>query len=83
MTDWIDFDARSEPGEVFEAGIRPADPNNVVMPEDVAAAIRAAGRRADRAVLTPGQQRGKLHLVNSAKRADTRIRRIPELIATI
>ncbi len=72
-----------EPGEVFEARIRPADPNVVEMPEDVAAALRAAGRSADWAALTPGQQRSKLHLVNSAKRADTRTKRIAKLIATL
>ncbi|MEL6618175.1 MAG: YdeI/OmpD-associated family protein [Pseudomonadota bacterium] len=72
-----------EPGEGFEARIRPADPNHVDMPEDVAAALRVAGLSAQWAALTPGQQRGKLHLVNSAKRADTRTKRITELISTL
>ena len=76
-------DSGIEPGEVFEARIIPADPNHVDLPKDVAAAIRAAGRSADWAALTPGRQRSKLHLVNSAKRADTRKKRITELIATL
>ncbi|MEL6452421.1 MAG: YdeI/OmpD-associated family protein [Pseudomonadota bacterium] len=70
-------------GEPFEARIRPVDPNLVEVPADVTAALHAAGRSTDWAALTPGQQRGKLHLVNSAKRADTRAKRIAKLIAEL
>lgn len=73
-------DSGLAPGEVFDARIRPADPSHVDMPGDVATALRVANRSADWAALTPGQQRGKLHLVNSAKRADTRAKRIAKLI---
>ena len=70
-------------GAPFEARVRAVDPDLVEMPEDVTAALPAAGRSADWAKLTPGQQRGKLHLVNTAKRADTRAKRIATLIAEL
>ncbi|MFL4469919.1 YdeI family protein [Tateyamaria armeniaca] len=71
------------PGETFDARIRAADPDLVELPDDVAAALRAAGRSSDWAALSPGNQRGRLHLVTSAKRADTRARRIATLIAEL
>ncbi|MEO1779695.1 MAG: YdeI/OmpD-associated family protein [Pseudomonadota bacterium] len=76
-------DSGLTPGEVFDARIRPADPGDVETPDDVAAALRAAGRSADWAALTPGKQRGLLHLVNTAKRADTRAKRIAKLISEL
>ncbi|MEL7098090.1 MAG: YdeI/OmpD-associated family protein [Pseudomonadota bacterium] len=71
------------PGTAFEARIRPADPNAVKVPEDVMAALRAAGRSADWEALTPGKRRGMLHSVNTAKRAETRARRIAALIGEL
>ena len=76
-------DSGLAPGEVFDARIRPADPNDVETPDDVAHALRAAGRTADWAALTPGKQRGLLHLVNTAKRAETRAKRIAKLISEL
>ncbi|MBY5934522.1 YdeI/OmpD-associated family protein [Tateyamaria omphalii] len=76
-------DSGLEVGQPFEARIRPVDPNLVDVPEDVMAAIRSAGRSADWSGLTPGQQRAKLHLVNTAKRADTRAKRIAKLISEL
>lgn len=72
-----------EVAEPFEARIRPVDPNLVEMPDDVSAALRAAGRTAAWNSLTPGNQRGRLHAVNAAKRADTRARRIATLISEL
>ena len=72
-----------EVGEAFEARIRYVDPDLVETPEDVAAALRLAGRAADWNKLTPGNQRGRLHAVNTAKRADTRARRIQNLISEL
>jgi len=72
-----------EVGVPFEARIRFVDPDLVEMPEGVAAALRAAGRIADWNKLTPGDQRGRLHTVNTAKRADTRARRITTLISKL
>ena len=76
-------DSGLEVGMPFDARIRAVDPDLVEMPEDVMAALRAAGRSADWAALSPGQQRGRLHLVNTAKRADTRTKRIATLIAEL
>lgn len=76
-------DSGLEVGVPFDARIRAVDPDLVETPEDVMAALRAAGRSADWAALTPGQQRGRLHLVNTAKRADTRTKRIATLIAEL
>ncbi|WP_147110722.1 YdeI/OmpD-associated family protein [Tateyamaria sp. syn59] len=76
-------DSGLEVGQPFDARIRPVDPTLVEVPEDVMAAIRSAGRSADWASLTPGQQRAKLHLVNTAKRADTRFKRIAKLISEL
>ncbi|MGZ2256188.1 YdeI/OmpD-associated family protein [Roseobacter sp. A03A-229] len=70
-----------EPGEVFEARLRPASPDAVEVPEDVMAALRGAGRSADWAALTPGKQRGLLHNVTTAKRAETRAKRIAKLVS--
>ncbi|WP_415921429.1 YdeI/OmpD-associated family protein [Tateyamaria sp. SN6-1] len=70
-------DSGLAPGEVFDARIRPADP------DDVAHALCAAGRTADWGALTPGKQRGLLHLVNTAKRAETRVKRIAKLISEL
>ncbi|WP_299368099.1 YdeI/OmpD-associated family protein [uncultured Tateyamaria sp.] len=72
-----------EVGAPFDARIRAVDPTIVETPEDVAAALRSAGRSDAWAALSPGQQRGRLHLVNSAKRADTSTKRIAKLIAEL
>ncbi|WP_299680081.1 YdeI/OmpD-associated family protein [uncultured Roseobacter sp.] len=69
-----------EPGEVFEARLRPASPDEVEVPEDVMAALRGAGRAAEWAALTPGKQRGMLHHVTAAKRPETRAKRIAGLV---
>ena len=76
-------DSGLEVGQPFDARIRAVDPDLVDMPDDVAAALRIADRTSKWAKLTPGQQRGKLHLVNTAKRPDTRARRIATLIAEL
>ncbi|WP_299165155.1 YdeI/OmpD-associated family protein [uncultured Tateyamaria sp.] len=76
-------DSGLEPGVAFDARIRPADPDAVDVPEDLTAALHASGRTADWSKLSAGQQRGRLHLVNSAKRADTRAKRIAALISEL
>ncbi|WP_299288505.1 YdeI/OmpD-associated family protein [uncultured Tateyamaria sp.] len=76
-------DSGLEVGIPFEARLRPVDPDLVEVPDDVMAAVRGAGRVAEWAALSPGQQRGKLHLVNTAKRAETRTKRIATLIAEL
>ena len=50
-------------------------------PDDVAAALRAAGMTSGWEALTPGRRRGLLYQVATAKRAETRARRIATLVA--
>ena len=72
-----------EPGEVFEARLRAADPNAVDVPNDVLRAIRSAGLSDAWDALTPGKMRGLLHNVETAKRAETRVNRITKLLASL
>ncbi|SLN29373.1 YdeI/OmpD-associated family protein [Pseudooctadecabacter jejudonensis] len=67
-------------GERVEVRLRPAPADDVDVPPDVINAIRSAGITEIWGALTPGKQRGLLYAVNSAKRADTRQRRIAALI---
>ncbi|MEX0312301.1 MAG: YdeI/OmpD-associated family protein [Tateyamaria sp.] len=76
-------DSGLEVGQPFDARVRPVDPDIVEVPDDVLVALRGAGRSADWAALSAGQQRSRLHLVNTAKRADTRAKRIAKLIADL
>lgn len=71
------------PGEVLEIRLRATDPNEVEIPDDFAAALRAAGRSADWEALTAGKRRGLLYGVTSAKRPETRARRVAKLIASL
>ncbi|MEY1557554.1 YdeI/OmpD-associated family protein [Yoonia sp. R2331] len=68
------------PGEVIDVRLRKADPNLVEVPEDLTLALRAAEATHQWDALTPGKQRGLLHGVTSAKRAETRAKRIALLI---
>ena len=70
-----------QPGEGLDVRLRPADPDVVEVPEDVAAAIRASGRQAAWDALTPGKRRGLLYQVSTAKTAPTRAKRIAALVA--
>jgi hypothetical protein len=70
-----------EPGEWLDVRLRPADPDAVDVPDDVAAAIRMAGRQDARDALTPGKRRGMLYQVATAKTAPTRAKRIAALVA--
>lgn len=71
------------PGEEIEVRLCKANPDLVDVPEDVMLAIRAAARSDTWSALTPGKQRGLLHIVNTAKRAETRAKRIVQLIAVL
>lgn len=68
------------PGEPLEVRLRPADPDAVALPADVQAALFSAGRLAAWEAMTPGKRRAALHDVTSAKRAETRARRLAALI---
>lgn len=55
-------------------------PDDVPVPDELAAALVANPEAAERfAAMTPGKQRGLVHYVESAKRADTRHTRAAEL----
>lgn len=73
-------DCDIEPGEWIEVRLRKADPNIVDTPEDLLLALRQNDASEQWFALTPGKQRGHLHQVNSAKRAETRQKRIAKLI---
>jgi len=71
------------PGVEIDVRLRKADPNLVEVPNDVISAIRNSALSDAWASLTPGKQRGLLHTVNTAKRAETRAKRIAQLINTL
>ncbi len=71
------------PGEAVEVRLRKADASQVETPEDVAQGLRAAGVTAAWAALTPGKQRGHLHQISTAKRSETRAKRIATLAASL
>ncbi|WP_342077887.1 YdeI/OmpD-associated family protein [Yoonia sp. SS1-5] len=70
------------PGEPLEIRLRKAD-DTVETPDDVALALRQADATPVWEALTPGKKRGLLHGINTAKRAETRTKRIAKLIADI
>ena len=71
------------PGEEIDVRLRKADPDLVEVPNDVTLAIRGAALTETWSALTPGKQRGLLHTVNTAKRPETRARRIAQLITAL
>lgn len=71
------------PGEILDVRLRKVDPDHVEVADDVLAALRAAEATDAWDALTPGKQRGLLYLVNTAKRADTRARRIATLVKEV
>ena len=75
--------AAISPGEEVEVRLRKADPELVEVPEDVMLAIRAASASGDWLALTAGKQRGLLHHVNTAKRPETRLKRIVQLVHSL
>ena len=68
------------PGERVEVRLRPAPPDAVDTPEDLAAALRCADRTAEWEALTPGKRRGHIYQIGTAKTAATRDKRIAALI---
>lgn len=66
--------------EPLEVRLRKADPTEVETPEDLSAALRAAGKTEAWRAQMAGKRRGMLYQVNTAKRAETRARRIAKLV---
>lgn len=75
--------AHLTPGTPFEARLRPADPAHVDMPGDLQNALRSSGKNDAWEALTPGKRRGLVHQVETAKRAETRSKRIAALLKSL
>jgi hypothetical protein len=71
------------PGQPVEVRLRPAPDDRVDTPEDVEAALRAAGATSAWDSLTPGKRRGLLYQVSIAKTEPTRAKRIARMISTL
>jgi hypothetical protein len=68
------------PGERVEIRLRPAAPDAVDTPDDVAFALRQADRTEAWEALTPGKRRGMLYQIGTAKTEATRAKRIAAMI---
>jgi hypothetical protein len=68
------------PGERVEVRLRPAPPDAVITPDDLAAALRRADRTAAWEALTPGKRRGLIYRIDTAKTAAAREKRIAAVI---
>ncbi|MEM8974524.1 MAG: YdeI/OmpD-associated family protein [Pseudomonadota bacterium] len=73
--------AEISPGQEIDVRLRKADPDLVEVPNDVSLAIRSNSLSDAWSKLSPGKQRGLLHTINTAKRAETRANRIAQLIS--
>lgn len=69
-----------EPGEMFEARLRPAPADTVDAPPDVVTALRSSGLTETWDTLTPGRKRSALYQIETAKRAETRAKRITKML---
>lgn len=69
------------PGARAEIRLRPAPPDAVETPDDVAQALRQADRTDAWDALTPGKRRGLLYQIGTAKTDATRTKRIAAMIA--
>jgi len=68
------------PGDEVEVRLRKAPDDEVEVPEDVAAALHAAGASDLWEALSPGRRRGMLYQIGTAKSQATRGKRIAKLI---
>jgi hypothetical protein len=71
------------PGEAVEVRLRPAPDEDVVEPPDLVAALAAQGLMAAWHTLTPGRRRSLLYPLDSARRPETRARRLAALLARL
>jgi hypothetical protein len=72
-----------EPGSEVEARLRPAPADAVETPQDLAAALRAAGATAAWEALSPGGRRRRLYAIDSARTPATRAKRVAALAAQL
>lgn len=71
------------PDALVEVRLRKADPNHVETPVDVTEALMKANVMAWWETLTPGKKRSLLHSISTAKRQETRARRIVALAESL
>jgi hypothetical protein len=71
------------PGDDVEVRLRKAPDDEVETPDDIAAALRAAGASHMWDALTPGKRRGLLYKIGTAKTQATRDKRIAKLIGEL
>ena len=76
-------DSGIDPGDEVEVRMRPAPEQLVETPDDLALALRQAALTDRWDALTPGKQRGLIHTINTAKRAETRAKRIAKVLAEL
>ncbi len=69
------------PGEILDVRLRKADDAAVEVDDDIVLALRQGEATDLWAALTPGKQRGLLHGIKTAKRPETRAKRIHAMIA--
>ena len=72
-----------EPGERLEVRLRKAEADDVETPGDVAVALRSEDVSAAWEALTAGRQRSLLYTIDTAKRPETRKKRIIALVETL
>jgi hypothetical protein len=70
-------------GDVVRCRLRPADPDHVPVPADLAEALDAAGRRAAFERVRPPERRRLVQPVEDAARPETRARRIAALVRSL
>ena len=68
------------PGDRVEVRLRPADETAVDTPDDLARALLSSGRLEAWEALTPGKKRGLIYKIDTAKKPETRARRITALM---
>jgi hypothetical protein len=71
------------PGEPVEVRLRPAPDDKVETPPDLASALHAHGVTAGWEALTPGKRRGLLYRIETARRPETRVKRIADTVAKL
>jgi Bacteriocin-protection, YdeI or OmpD-Associated/Domain of unknown function (DUF1905) len=71
------------PGQTVEVRLRPAPDDRVDTPDDITAAMVAAGALGAWNALPPGRRRGLIYQISTAKTDVTRSKRIAALIGTL
>jgi hypothetical protein len=73
----------ARPGDVVACVLAPVDADVVLLPDDVAAALDAAGKSDAWEALSPSVRRTRLAAVDTAVRSDTRATRIATLVTRV